>query len=414
MNSNTNLKKGAIWNTVAGIVDAAEAVVILMVITRTLGLEDAGIVTIAFSIGNLMMTLGKYGMRNYQVTDVDDRFNFRTYLYSRYITVGLMLVASVGYLAYCMVWKQYTTYKLAICMGICVIYMIESIEDVFWGLYQRNGRIDLGAKIFIARWVVILISICGLVIVGIDLQLAMLIAIIAGALVSTITNVISVKKYREKTTPKTTPTQVWRLLWTCLPLFAITFLSMYLNNASKYSIDRYMTSEEQACYGFIAMPVFVVSLLNQFIYQPILVGLAEQWKEKDYKGFKKNIAKDALAIVAITVICMLGAWLIGIPVLSWLYDTDLSAYRLELVILIFGSGFMAMATFISVVMTIMRIQKYSLIGYGVASVLAVATIDIVVKNYGILGACIDYVGIMLVLMVALGVVTDARFKKNNK
>ena len=42
-----NIKAGFIWNSIAGIINAAEAVIILMVVTRINGIEMAGIVTIA-------------------------------------------------------------------------------------------------------------------------------------------------------------------------------------------------------------------------------------------------------------------------------------------------------------------------------------------------------------------------------
>ncbi len=55
---------GYLWNVAAGLVNAGEAVVLSMVVTHTTGLEDAGILSIAFAVGNLMMTVGKFGVRS--------------------------------------------------------------------------------------------------------------------------------------------------------------------------------------------------------------------------------------------------------------------------------------------------------------------------------------------------------------
>lgn len=87
MNNSAYYKSNFIWNTLAGLVNAAEAVILLMVVGRTNGLEDAGVLTIAFAIGNLMMTIGRYGVRNYQVTDVEDRLSFGSYFTHRICTV---------------------------------------------------------------------------------------------------------------------------------------------------------------------------------------------------------------------------------------------------------------------------------------------------------------------------------------
>ena len=72
----------------------------LMILTRTVGLNASGIFTIAYANANLFLNIGKYGMRNYQVSDVRDEFCFREYLGSRWITTIMMIVVSIIYVAY--------------------------------------------------------------------------------------------------------------------------------------------------------------------------------------------------------------------------------------------------------------------------------------------------------------------------
>lgn len=71
-----NLKRGYIWNTVAGILNASEAIIMSMIVTRMMSLADAGILSIAFTIANQLVLIGKFGLRNYQVTDVGGSFLF--------------------------------------------------------------------------------------------------------------------------------------------------------------------------------------------------------------------------------------------------------------------------------------------------------------------------------------------------
>ena len=72
------------------------------------------------------------------------------------------------------------------------------------------------------------------------------------------------KKARKNHFGKVSKTRVKSLMIKCFPLFAGAFLSFYIGNAPKYAIDAVMTDAELASYGFIAMPVFVVGLLNNF------------------------------------------------------------------------------------------------------------------------------------------------------
>ena len=66
---------GYFWNAFAGVVNAGEAVILSMAVTRAEGLAQAGVLSITFAVGNLMMTVGKFGVRNYQVTDVQGKYS---------------------------------------------------------------------------------------------------------------------------------------------------------------------------------------------------------------------------------------------------------------------------------------------------------------------------------------------------
>ena len=69
LGSKNQLKSAYFWNTGAAMLNAFQTVFILMLISRIDPVIDAGVFTIAFAIGNLMMTIGKYGIRQFQVSD---------------------------------------------------------------------------------------------------------------------------------------------------------------------------------------------------------------------------------------------------------------------------------------------------------------------------------------------------------
>ena len=83
-------KKSYLWNIIAGCVNAAEAVILMSVVARVVNDEAAGILTIAFAVGNLLMNVGKFGVRNFQVTDTDN-YSFSDYFSLRIITTTAMV-----------------------------------------------------------------------------------------------------------------------------------------------------------------------------------------------------------------------------------------------------------------------------------------------------------------------------------
>ena len=84
-------RKSYLWNLLASGVNASEAVVIIVVASRVVTLSDVGILTFAFTLANLIMCIGKYGVRNYQVSDLTDAKEFSAYYYSRLFTILLAI-----------------------------------------------------------------------------------------------------------------------------------------------------------------------------------------------------------------------------------------------------------------------------------------------------------------------------------
>lgn len=388
LGNNRNIARNSfLWNSIAGLINAAEAVLILAVVTRTNGLEDAGIITIAFSVANLMMTIGKYGVRNYHVTDVSGLYTFSIYLKARIVSVMAMIGGVIIYLIYGFVYKDYTIYKALIIFLICLLYVIESFEDVYLGLYQQIGRLDVASKIFSIRWAgAITVFIFTLVLIN-NIVISMMVMVVFsfGSMVYMLKATFYKLTY-DRIEIQNPLGNIGLLLKACTPLFLSAFLAYYITNVPKYAIDSMLDDKMQAYYGFIAMPVFIISLINSFLYQPILVKIAIEWKKKNISNIKKIILQQILIIIGITGICLIGAFICGIPVLSLLYGTDLSGYKKELLILLFSGGMLAIVGFFNVILTVMRKQNSMLYAYGGAALISGMLCDYFIQKKGLMGA----------------------------
>lgn len=412
-------KRDYIWNTAAGLINAAEAVVMSMIVTRMTGLADAGMLTMAFAIGNLMLPVGKFGVRNYQVTDVENRFSSFTYFATRLVTVCFMIAAVCGYLCYAWAGRGYGSDKLGIVFAVCMIYAVEALEDVVWGYFQQRNRLYAGARMFCIRWIGILLVFPGILYYSHDLKKTLLLCVAFSVVIFLGLLRLSYPKYCSEEDRfsklidrKIDPRQVWQLLKAVLPLFGISFLALYENNMPKYAIDRYLTDEIQACYGFVAMPVFVIGLLNNFIYQPTLVPMAVEWEQGKTDCFKKRIMRQIMIIGGLAVVCLAGAYVLGIPILSLLYHTDLNGYQRELMTLLVASAFLALSGYQSVVLTIMRCQKALLMPHIIVALVAAFGLPAMVSRYGTMGAAICYMALMVLLCLLYGGILIKKLKGN--
>ena len=329
MNNNVHNKNEAgnyIWNAIGGMLNAGQSVLVLIIVTRVCGLEAAGLYSIAFATGNLFMYLGNYGVRNYQVSDVDEKFPFRSYILHRLLTVALMLLAAAVYCAYSLLRGAYSPAKTMTVAAMCLLKAIDCLEEVLEGRLHQRGRLDLAGKMMTVR---LLVSIGGMLAVLVatgNLLTATNAAIILAAaavilmaaacrrtllplqpapeLVADVGNAGAVpgaaaKNRGAATSPAAASAAVSAarrgalrdaavLMRVCFPVCAANFLSFYLINAPKYAIDAAMNETAQAQYNFIAMPVFVIQLLGMFVYQPVLVRMtgfsANYGRPSDYRG----------------------------------------------------------------------------------------------------------------------------------
>lgn len=393
-------KDDYIWNSTGGILNAMQSVVILMVIQRTAGIEAAGIFSIAYATANLFLNLGNYGVRNYQISDLDEQFSFRDYLHHRFLTAAMMIGASLMYCLVSYFNGNYSVKKTWIVFLMCALKCLDCLEEVFEGRMQQRGRLDQAGKLVTVR---IIISIGGMIAalaVLRDLLIATLVAIVleAAVIIWVIRQTRDTIHYQASSH---TPGAIGYIMKACFPVCAVNFLSFYITNAPKYAIDGLMDEATQARYNFIAMPVFVIQMLNLFIYQPALVQMTEFWVHRDYGKFIRKFLKIVGGLAIISVIVLFGSWLVGIPALSWLYVADLSDLKTEFMMIMIGSVFFAMNGYYNAVLTVMRVQKLLLPVYLAGAVFSLLVTGSMVRADGIYGAVKAYVIVMIFIMLVL-------------
>ena len=397
-NSKNKDKDAYIWNTFSAMLNAFMTVFILMFISRINPVTDAGIFTIAFAIGNLMLTIGRYGIRQFQVSDINEKYSCQDYIYARLITCISMILVSFFYIFRNYISDLYDTEKSLVIALICGMKIVDAMEDVFHGMLQQHGRLDIAGKVLSIRLLGYILSFILVYVFTQSLILASGISLLLTILLFLILNRIGLSDFRISKQSFSFK-KVRTLLIECFPLFLSYYFVMYISNAPKYAIDTVLDNEAQACFNYIFMPVFVIGLLSQFIYQPAINKLSYIWHEGRIRQFIKLILIQCGIILGLAVCAVVGGGLLGIPVLSLIYGVDLSGYRENLVILLIGGGILAYVNFFQMIITVVRKQKWLLIGYGFSYLLFICFGRIIVKKWGIYGISVFYSAVIAVIAV---------------
>ena len=393
-------KRGAdyTWNMIGSVCYSLSSFYYLMLVTRICGVMEGGVFALAFATAQLLLTLGRYGMRTYQATDTKRLYSFREYGCTRVLTCLAMVVCS---LPYCLA-MRYDLDRILVFFFVAGLKMLDAVEDVFHGELQRSDHVARMGQMLAARNVFSCI-VFGVVIVTSRKLLITLVATDALSLAfCLLANGWAVRACCPSD-KRMTKAHICELFAICLPIFVSTFLSLFLYNIPKYAIDRYLTEDFQTYYSILFMPSFVITLFSEIITKPILTSISIAWDD-DLRQFLLMVGRIFVLIAAGTVAVVIGGHLIGRWLLEVFYGVDLSPFKLDFVILLIGGGLSASVYVSYNVLISIRAQRYIIIGYVATAIVAVPLTYLAVGRGGMMGASVSYLLTCLVLQIAFGAI----------
>ena len=413
LNSKNKDKSAYVWNTLSALFNSFQTVIILMVISRIDPINDAGTFVIAYAVANLLVMIGRYGIRQFQASDIEEQFSFSEYFILRIITSVVMIILGCGYIFYMYHFGSYSSSKAAVVLLICGLRTLDAFEDVIHGMFQQHARLDICGKILSIRYITFISEYIIIYFRSHNLILTSAVCLITNMLLCLYMNTTILKDFNhKKISPKAV--NIKKLSIDCFPIFVSTFLMTYMGNAPKYAIDVALTSQEQAQFNYIFMPVFIISLMSTFIYQPMINRLSIIWAKHNMKHFWGLIAKQCVLISIMTLVVLAGGWLLGLPVLSIVYGVNLMTFKTEFMLLLLGGGCLAFVNFFTMIITITRFQKYLIVGYAFISLLFFILGKDVAVKYNIIGISAFYTLLMLLLAIIFFVYIIIIAKKSNK
>lgn len=229
-------KRSVFWNMMSSGLNSIVSMLLLLVVTRINGVDDAGVFSLAFSTSQMMLTIGNYGMRNYQATDINEKYSMSVYKASRIVTNMVMLLMACAFVLL----NGYYIEKALVTILLCALKATDAMDDVYGGQYQRRGRLDIAGQIMSIRIVLYVIVFCLTLVITHSLLWACLLATIC-SLCALYMMVLSTRELFRWEKPIFSGKKVFQLLKECLPLCISSFLLIYMSNAPKYAIDTYLT-----------------------------------------------------------------------------------------------------------------------------------------------------------------------------
>ena len=376
------------------VMNAASSVLMLIAVTRVLGVYAGGVFSLAYAVSQQFQTVGAFEMRPYQATDLERKFSFGTYLLSRFATTLAMVLCVI---VYCIVNNGLTSDAILL-IGLAALKIFDVAEDVFHGELQRNDRLDKAGQAYFFRVFSTAVSFIAGVVLFRDLGVACIFALIVSLAVFVYFNCI--RNWRwiiNDHTSGIVVSEVIRLLKYCLPLCIGAFLAVYLSNAPRFAIEDVLTKEDQALYSILFMPALVINLLSQLAFRPLLTSLAELNGSNNQHALTLTIVRSFVIIFSVWLALSLISIPFGIPFLGWLYNVNLNSHLVDLLLLLIGGALNAFGIIIYYVLVTNRKQMQIMACYVFAAVFSFFVARTFVVMWGITGACLLFVLSMLLL-----------------
>ena len=391
-------KRDFMWNSIG---QGAWGVVfpfLTIVVTQMSGVENAGMFTFAFVLANLLYILANYGVRTYQVSDLDEYHSFADYQVNRLATCIAMLV--VGFLI-CRI-AGFEGAMATMCLGVFAYRAVDALGEVYEGRLQQVDKLYLGGISLALRSAAAFIVFTVFLLVTGDVGMAS-IAMAVAALVTLAFVTFPLTLFETPRSMPPSPRSIGILFKECFPVFLALFLYAVIDNMPKFVMQGAgLSYDNQLYFNALYFPAQAILITVQLVYRPLLVKMANAWADESRRSrFDLLIVAMCALIVAITLIGVgFMAW-IGLPIMSFLYGFDFGPYAQLQYIMLAAGGVTAAIDFLYQVITILRRQQVVMGLYLITFGFSLLVLILMTTMMGLQGAVVGYLIVMAILLILL-------------
>ena len=405
LNKKVSLKENTLWYTMGTMCSSATSFLLMIYVTRILGVDEAGVFSISYSVGQLMLSIGWFGTRQFQISDINEEFKFSDYLSLKLFMTIIMMVGCLIY----SVFLHFNTYKMLVTFLYCLFLICDVFADLFSARFQQVDKLFLSGMSYIIRILGYNLVILFSLLCFKNLIVAIVLAMIYSALELTFFDLQLIKRISQIKI-EFHMDKIIQLIKNCFPLFISSFLTTFIVNVPKNAIELNFDSSVQTYYNIIFMPSYIINLFCMFIFVPLYTSIANTWLNSTKDKFINTVVKLMIFDVLLSLVVFAGCYFLGIPLLELVYGVDLHSVKSSFLVLIVAGCFTSMNSILSYIFTVIRRQKFMIYIYVVAMVLAQVMVKTLTLNYGIFGASLDYlIGIAsITVMFMLGLVLVLR------
>ncbi|MEG0752141.1 MAG: oligosaccharide flippase family protein [Oscillospiraceae bacterium] len=345
------------------------------------GLTNTGLLQTAMAVTNVFLTLASYGMRTYQVSDVNEKYSSSIYITSRLVTVGASVLLCAAYTM-----AVGYSREQAACIFIYLVYkLLEALTDVFHGCCQKSERMDIIGISYAVR------GCLSVAVFAFVLWLSQNVALTLAAMTAVCCvfclfyDIIGTRNFFAPFRIADAKS-VGQLLLECMPLALYVFFVTSAASVPKIMLERIMGTEIAGIYGLVNSPVMILQVGVAFMFTPFITMFAKKYRDCDRKGFLRLAALVTLGVLALGVLALGGVAILGEWGLGFLYGAEITAYRSLLTPMVLCSVLTSLVLFYCMLLTVERCMKGLIFGNLLGLVISALLSAPMINSHSLFGA----------------------------
>lgn len=376
------IQKNIFWFSLGNIVYLGTQWFITILVARSSGLNDAGILSLAISISAVFQMLALFGLRNYQVSDIVGKYRDSLYVQSRLITYFVALFLCVIFI----IVNQYVFDQSTAILFYMFFRFSDAFSDVFHGILQKNEHLDLVGKSYFYKGIAIIIFF--------SIGYYMFKSLNIGLLFMSIGVIFITFFYDMKNAKRVSPFKIklifqrecFALLCETAPLCICVCLQSAISTVPKYLLERMCDEVALGAYSTIFAPATIMQMAASYIFTPFIGLFSKYYVNYEVKKFKKLFLQIGLCIISIGAVAVPCAKIVGWKLLTMVFGTVIFGYEYLLIPIMFCTFANAMFAFSSMLSVVIRDFQGQIIACLFGFILCTISSVICISKSGINGA----------------------------
>jgi O-antigen/teichoic acid export membrane protein len=343
-----SLRHNFSWTLASNLIYAACQWGILVVLTKWMSPEVVGRFTIGMAITAPVFMFANLSLRSVQATDARREYLFGEYLALRLLAILGALLTIAGIVVFHK--DRAEIFGAVLFVGLAKAW--ESLSDLYYGQLQQHESMACISQSLILKGILSLLCFTAGLLLTDNLLGGLAGIAMAQAMIWVFFDRRNLRNLLARTSNTTRPLWHWsalqKLLRLSLPLGVVMLLISLNDNIPRYFVEALPRGNYLlGIFGALAYLMVAGMMLVNALGESSVARLARFYAAGDIAAFRTLILKLTLVGSTLGGAAVLGAWLVGRPLLTLLYRPEYAEYSDVLLLLAVAAAIGCVQAFLS-------------------------------------------------------------------